>query len=134
MLGYYNNQNILQLLHKVTFSEEIDKINQVLIDDIIDKMSALVQTGKYGAINTTYTTAMVYYVIKFLSEGYTLQEETTCDGKIITAGELVFKAQYMNCMQDNKKWYWEILPQKTILLLQQAQLYIHVWMSLSSPK
>ena len=41
---------------------------------------------------------MGYYVIKLLSGYYTLQEETTCDGKISTAGELFFKAQYMCCM------------------------------------
>ena len=35
-------------------------------------MSAFVQTVKYGAINTTYTTTMVHYVIKFLSEAYTI--------------------------------------------------------------
>ena len=41
-----------------------------------------------------------------MSEAYTLQEETTYDGKIITSDELFFKEKYMNCMQDNTKWYW----------------------------
>ena len=66
-------------------------------------MAALVQTGKYGAINTKDTATMGYYVIKFMSEHYTLQEETMCDGKISTAGELVVKSQYMNCIQYNTK-------------------------------
>ena len=67
MLGYFNNWNIIQLSHKATSCEEIDKINQVVLDVISDNMAALVQTGKYGAINKTYTTAMGYYVIKFIS-------------------------------------------------------------------
>ena len=55
---------------------------------------------------------MGYYVIKIIYEDYTLQEETTCDGQISTAGELVVKSKYMNYMQDNKKLYWEKLPQQ----------------------
>ena len=54
-------------------------------------MAALVQTNKYGDINTTYTTTMGYYVIKFMSEAYTLQEETAYSGQISTSGELVAK-------------------------------------------
>ena len=32
---------------------------------------------------------MVYYVIKFVSEAYTLQEDITCDIKIITDDEII---------------------------------------------
>ena len=38
------------------------------------------------------------YVIKFISEAYTLQNNTTIDGKVISAGELVVKAQYLCSM------------------------------------
>ena len=54
-------------------------------------MSELVQTGKFGTINTTYTNTMGHYVIKSVLEAYTLQEDTTCNGKISTYGELVVK-------------------------------------------
>ena len=60
---------------------------------------------------------MGYYVIKFISEAYTLQEETTCDRKLILAGELFFKAQYIIYIQDNTKWYWEKSPQQNNLLV-----------------
>ena len=69
-------------------------------------MASLVQTGQYGAINTTYTSTIGYYVIKFTSELYTLQEETKCDVKTSTTGALVVKSQYMNCIQYNTKLYW----------------------------
>ena len=35
-----------------------------------------------------------------------IQINTTQDKKIITAGELVFKGQYLRCTQEKKKWYW----------------------------
>ena len=68
-------------------------------------MAELVQTDKWGSIDATDTTTMVYYAIKFISEAYTLQEEKMCYGKMSSAGILAVKAQYINCMQDNTKWY-----------------------------
>ena len=44
---------------------------------------------------------------KFDSEAFALQKDTTCDGKISKAGKLVVKAQYISCMQEKTKWYWE---------------------------
>ena len=46
-------------------------------------------------------------MIKFMSEPYTLQEETTCDGQISNSGKLVVKFHYMNSMKINTKWYSE---------------------------
>ena len=55
-------------------------------------MTSLVEPGKYGPINTTDTSTIGFYVIIFTSGAYTLQENTTIDGQIITAGEFVVKA------------------------------------------
>ena len=49
-------------------------------------MASLVESGKYGDINTTDTETNWFYVIMFTSEVYTLHDNTTIDGKIITAG------------------------------------------------
>ena len=40
----------------------------------------------------------------FTSGAYTLQENTTIDGKIITAGELVVKAKYLCSVQIETNW------------------------------
>ena len=64
-------------------------------------MAALVQKGQYGAINMTDTVTMGYYVIKFMSELYILQEEIMCNLQISTAGGLVVKVQNMNYMKDS---------------------------------
>ena len=72
MLRYFNNWNIIKWSNKATSSEWIDKMHQVVLDRISDNMDALVQTGKYGAIYTTDTDTMGYYVIKSIPEAYTL--------------------------------------------------------------
>ena len=107
VLGFFHNWNIIQFSHKETSSEDLDKIHQVVLDSIRNSMYALVKTGNYYAINTIYSTTMGYYVIKFLSESYTLQEGTTYSGRISTSGELYVKSQYVNFMQYNTRWYWE---------------------------
>ena len=51
----------------------------------------------------------------FTSEAYTLQENTTIDGQIITAGELVVKAQYLCSVQIETNWYWNQKPKHHVI-------------------
>ena len=55
-------------------------------------MALLVKSVKYGVINTYYTKTNGFYVIKFILEACTLQNNTKIDGQIISSGELVVKA------------------------------------------
>ena len=51
----------------------------------------------------------------FPSEAYTLQDNTTIYGQIITAGELVVKAQYICSIQVDTNWYWNKYPQHHVI-------------------
>ena len=70
----------------------------MVLEGISENMASLVQSCMYGAINTNDTTTNGFYVIQFISEAYTLQNNTTIDGKVISACELVFKAKYICSM------------------------------------
>ena len=98
--------DIITLSHKATTSEAFEGIHQVVLDFISENISSLVQSGNYGAINTTYTSIMGCYLIKFVSEEHILQYDTTCDGQISSAGEIVIDSQYLICMKENTNWYW----------------------------
>ena len=52
-------------------------------------MSALVQNGKYGAINTADPTTMVYYVVRLRIEPSTLQDYKTVDKKFTNSDEMI---------------------------------------------
>ena len=69
-------------------------------------MASLVESGKYGAINTTDTATNLFYVIMLTPGAYTLPDNKKIGGKIITAGELVVKSQYVCSMQVDTTWYW----------------------------
>ena len=86
-------------------------------------MAVLVQIGKYGAINTTYTTTMGYYVTKFLSEAYTLQECTTCDGKIGAANELIYQSTVHELYARIHKLE-QTKQQKNIIVLTLTIIYL----------
>ena len=58
-------------------------------------MASLFQSGMYGVIKTDDTTTNGFYVIQFISEAYMIQNSTHIDGKVISSGELVVKAQYL---------------------------------------
>ena len=63
-----------------------------------------------------------FYVIMFTSESYTLQDNTTIDGNIITADELVVKAQHRRCMQVDTNWYWNQHPQHHVITLPTSTI------------
>ena len=90
----YNHCNIIELTPTSTPFEAFDGIHTVVFDRICENMASLVQSGMYGAINTDETTTNVFYIIQFISEAYKLQNNTTIYGQVISAGELVVKAQY----------------------------------------
>ena len=64
-------------------------------------MASSVQSVMYGTINIYDTTTKGFCVIQFLSEEYKLQNNTIIDGQVISAGELVVKAQYI-CSKQKK--------------------------------
>ena len=84
VLGSYTNWNIIELTPKSTPFEAFDKIHKVVIYVLSYNMASLVQSGMYGAINTYYTTTNGLYDIQFISEAYTLQNNTKIYGQVIS--------------------------------------------------
>ena len=89
MMPYYHlyrQEQPDELSSNSTSTETFDEIHQIVLDGISDNMASLVESGKYGAINTTDTSTNGFYAILFTSGAYTLHENTTIDGQILIAG------------------------------------------------
>ena len=84
---------------KSTPFEAFDEIHNVVLDGISENMASLVQSVICVAINIDDTTTNMFYFIQFLSEVYTLQNNTKIDGQVISACELVVRAQYIFSME-----------------------------------
>ena len=65
------------------------------------------------------------------SEKYTLQDNTTIDGKIITAGGLILKSQYFCYMQVDTNWYWNQHPQQHVITVKTRTI-IHPQLEVNS--
>ena len=62
-------------------------------------MTSLVQLVKCGAINAKDPNKMIYYVIQYLSEPYTLREDQAIDVKVSKTGAIVVKDEYLSSMK-----------------------------------
>ena len=124
VLGSYKNCNIIELTPKSTPFEAFYEIYKVVLDRISENTASLVQSDMYVAINKDDTTPNGLYVIQLISEAYTLQNNITIDGHVISDGELVFKAQYLCSMQENTNWYWKKHPLKQTIIFP-TQTIIH---------
>ena len=75
LLGSFNSCNRIKFTNKITTNKDFDAMHKVLLIVISEKVYELIHNGKYGAIYNADPTTMGYYVVKFLSEPYTLQEK-----------------------------------------------------------
>ena len=51
----------------------------------------------------------------FTLGAYTLQDNTKIDGKIITAGNLIVKAQYLCYVHESTNWFWDKHSQQKVI-------------------
>ena len=68
-------------------------------------MSLMIREGEVGAIGTADEATMGYYVVKWLSEPYTLQEETEGMSGMIGVGTMVADMLYFNQVERARHWY-----------------------------
>ena len=99
MLGSFNNWNTIPFTKNTTSSEDFDEVRNVVIYGISYNMDSLAQLVKYGDMNAADSTEMTYYVIKFLSEPYTLQEDQTTYGQVSKSVEPLVKSKYLIIMK-----------------------------------
>lgn len=69
------------------------------------RMSLMVCEGEDGAVGTMDEAAMGYYLVKWLSEPYSLQAETEGMSGVIGAGSMVVDAVYYNRVERAPYWY-----------------------------
>jgi hypothetical protein len=71
------------------------------------RMSLMVRKGKVGAIGMADDAAMVYYVVKWLSDPYRLQEVTNGMSGMIGVGMMVVDMLYFNRVECAPHWYMQ---------------------------
>eukprot|EP00957_Ditylum_brightwellii_P113269 8636896-Ditylum_brightwellii.AAC.1 len=81
---------------KDTGDDDLIEIQERIIKGIADSMSAIVNGNNFGAVNTSDPKTEGFYIVKFASLPYTLQENLEVDNGLIKEGLLVCEAEYMS--------------------------------------
>jgi hypothetical protein len=69
------------------------------------RVTLIMHIGEVGAVGMTDIAAMGYYLVKWLSEPYTLQVDTEGMAGLIGTGKMVADTLYFNRVQRAPYWY-----------------------------
>jgi hypothetical protein len=101
-----NNWKICALVPK---TEADKKLARETLHCILNRleacMSLMMRKGQVGAVGTSDKAAMGYYLVKWLSKPYTLQEDTEGMSGMIPTGSMVVDGLYFNRVQCAPLWY-----------------------------
>jgi hypothetical protein len=102
-----NDWKICQLVPKTEADKKgARELHNRVLGAIEARMSLMVREGEMEAIGTADKAALGYYIVKWLSDPYTLQEETA-EGMsgMIGAGTIVADVLYFNRVERATHWY-----------------------------
>ena len=105
--------NYTELLDDGTYEEIFTHINLTIFDGNAKNISLIAMARKYGAIDTDDSSCHGYYIIKFYSSPYTLQEYLIIDKKVIYSGEMVCEGTFFFPININYHFY--VLPKKNMM-------------------
>jgi len=105
----YKGANDWRICELVPPTEEDERGARVGIQCVLYaievRISTMIKEGELGAAGTTDEAAMGYYVVRWLSEPYSLQTDTVGMAGVIGAGTMVVNAIYYNRVVRAPFWY-----------------------------
>lgn len=106
-----------------TDDDQIEAAHDIILDTIAEETRDEISIGNIGAFNTDDPEADGYYLVRWTSEPYELEQDeelTDYDPPMkLPAGELVCEGQYLNKVDRAKRWYTQS-DGSTIIRLQQV--------------
>jgi hypothetical protein len=101
-----NNWKIWALVPKTEVDKKLARESLRCILNVLEVcMSLMMRKGQVGAVGTSDKAAMGYYLVKWLSKPYTLQEDTEGMSGMIPTKSMVVDGLYFNRVQRAPHWY-----------------------------
>jgi hypothetical protein len=95
-----NDWKIVALVPKTEADKKVVRESlRCILNALVACMSLMMRDGHVGAVGTTDEAVMGYYLVKWLSEPYTLQEDTEEMSGMIPFGSMVVDGLYFNRVQ-----------------------------------
>ncbi len=101
-----NDWKICTLVPKMEADKKLVRESlHCILNALEARMSLMMHEGQVGAVGTSDKAAMDYYLVKWLSEPHTLQEDTEGMSGMIPTGSMVVDRLYCNRVQRVPHWY-----------------------------
>ena len=97
-----------------------------MIDGISAYMASLVQTSKCGATNSEYPAKLGYYVVKYVSVTFRLQDYIKKNEQVPNSDELMVKSEYLSIIKAKTNWYWKKMGINKLSFYLPEPFSIHV--------
>ena len=105
----YEGENDWKICQLVPANEDEEKGARESIKSVLDaieaRMAFMIREGDDAAVGTSDEAAMGYYVVKWISEPYSLMADKDGMAGIISAGALVADALFFNQVERAPYWY-----------------------------
>ena len=106
ILGEYNNWIIMSFKKSGDCSDDdIENLHNDLLEHIGRNMGLCITDCSFGAVNTDDARTEGFYIVRFTSVPYTLQEDEFDGNELLSAGSLVCDAVYYEPARGNSSWY-----------------------------
>jgi hypothetical protein len=101
-----NNWRISQLVAQ-TVEDEMGarEGNKSILNAMEVRIASMIKDGEIGAVATTDENAMGYYIVEWMSDPYSLQEDTEGMAGVMDAGTMVADAIFYNRVGGAPYWY-----------------------------
>jgi hypothetical protein len=101
-----NNWRISQLVARTPENKTgTRETNKCVLNAMKARIAMIIREGKIGAVATTDKAVMGYYVVEWLTEPYSLQEDTEGMAGMIGTGTMVADAIFYNRVGGAPYWY-----------------------------
>ena len=124
----YNNWRVVNLITTNIATEDEEKIYNTILHGIEARMNERILIGTFGAMRTDDEATQGYYLVKWITEPYTIQEDILMKGveppQTAFAGEIICDALFWNPVPGAVDWYTSMRKKEGMVMIRLKQVLV----------
>ena len=124
----YNNWRVVNLITTNIATEDEEKIYNTILHGIEARMNERILIGTFGAMRTDDEATQGYYLVKWITEPYTIQEDILMKGvkppQTAFAGEIICDALFWNPVPGAVDWYTSMTKKEGMVMIRLKQVLV----------
>ena len=124
----YNNWRVVDLVTTNVTPEEKEKVYEIILHGIKTRMNERILIGTFGAMRINDEAAQGYYLVKWITEPHTVQDDTVMMGvkpqQYDFSGEIICDALFWNPVPNAIDWYTPMKKREGMVMIRLKQVLI----------